>query len=429
MSASDIPTRGGLAVLSSASAGGAGIAARRMASAMIAHSSFQTDFIDGTALGAILPEDVSKQSSFSNHTISDTHFTYEYPGYSRGWVIDLLRSYDVLNIQWASYLLSLAELDALSSTGKPIFFTAHDFHYLTGGCHYPADCSRFHTDCRNCPQIDRSRISPARIASNHAIKRKIFARPNVHLIAPSVWLHDHIVAAGIVPPARAHVVRNPYVAENPPILDRKRDPLRILLIADSLYEGRKQMPLALEALALLVTERAAKGGDPNITVDLVGRSDKALLAGLRTAGVPHKSHGRIVDNHARLSQIFARTDIMLTCSNEDNWPNILVETGAYGALPIVGPGHGCAEFVQRYNFGEIASDYTAPAFAAAITRGIECWRKEAAAKNLEKIRADHAPQVAAQAMDTLLKAALDASASQYPSQNRRQSQDVRLSAI
>jgi len=396
---------GGLAILSSASAGGAGIAAKRMATAMRDHSDIETDFIDSASLGGFLPSDVAQQTSYSNRAVSDTHFTYEYPGFARGWLIEMLRGYDVLNIHWATYLLSLGELDALARSGKPMFFTLHDFHYLTGGCHYPASCTGFEAGCHSCPQVDRTRIAPPRIARNQAIKRDIFARPNVHLIAPSAWLRDRAVGAGIVPQARAHVLRTPYTPGRAPLLHRKRDPLRILLIADALHEGRKQMPLALEALALLVAEHTAKGSSTNIRVDLVGKSDDALLEQLRNAGIPYKAHGKIAD-HGRLAQIFSRTDLLLTCSTEDNWPNILVEAGAYGAVPVVGPGHGCAEFVQRYNFGQIATEYTAPAFAAAMSRGIERWTQADCSRALEKIRADHTPQGAAREMQALINAAL-----------------------
>lgn len=396
---------GGLAILSSASAGGAGIAARRLARALREHGEIGTDFIDSASLGGFLPPDVARQTSFSNHAISDTHFTYEYPGFARGWLVEMLRGYDVLNIHWATYLLSLGELDALSRAGKPMFFTLHDFHYLTGGCHYPASCTGFEAGCHNCPQVDRSRIAPPRIARNHAIKREIFARPNVHLIAPSAWLRDRAVTAGIVPRARAHVLRNPYAPARAPLLHRKRDPLRILLIADALHEGRKQMPLALDALAQLVSARRTAGAEGAVKVDLVGKSDEALLAQLEAMGVPHTAHGRLTDRD-RLAQIFARTDLLLTCSNEDNWPNILVEAGAYGAVPVVGPGHGCAEFVQRYNFGQIATDYTPEAFAQAMMRGMECWSEADCTRALEKIRADHTPQRAAHEMQSLIKSAL-----------------------
>lgn len=395
-----------LAILSSASGGGAGIAANRLAAAMADHTDRAVHFIDGQALGEMLPQDVAHQSNHSNFTISDTHFTVEYPGFSRGWVIETLRSYDVVNVHWATYQLSLAELDAISRGGKPMFFMLHDFHYITGGCHYPATCTGFRSGCHACPQVDRNRASPSLIARARAIKRDIFSRANVHLMAPSAFLRDAAVQSGIVPADRAHVLRNPYVPVRDPLLTRKRSPLRILLIADSLTEGRKQMKLALESLGQLVALRTQQGITAPIQVDLVGKSNESLEQAMREANVPFRLHGRITD-HGRLSEIFARIDIVLTCSNEDNWPNILVEAGSYGCMPVVGPGHGCEEFVRRYGFGEVAEAYTPAAFVAALTRAIDGQSVDHSATALAAIRADHAPSLAAERFSALIDMAQD----------------------
>jgi glycosyltransferase involved in cell wall biosynthesis len=328
----------------------------------------------------------------------------EYPGFSRGWVIDMLCGYDVVNVHWSSFQLSLAELDAVSRAGKPMFFMLHDFHYITGGCHYPATCTGFRSGCHACPQVDRNRASPALIARNRAIKRDIFARENVHLMAPSAFLRDAAVQSGIVPRRRAHVLRNPYVPLQGPLLTRRRDPLRILLIADSLNEGRKQMPLALESLGHLMAQRKAAGLEAPVQVDLVGQSTPALETCLRDAGVPYRLHGRITD-HARLTEIFARIDIVLTCSNEDNWPNVLVEACSYGCVPVVGPGHGCEEFVRRYGFGQIAPEYTPTAFAAALSAALAGWSAADCGSAAQAVRADHRPEQAAAAFCGLIDAA------------------------
>jgi glycosyltransferase involved in cell wall biosynthesis len=394
--------RGGIAILSSASGGGAGIAAKRLSAALAAHSGCHVDFIDGQMLGEYVPLDVAPQSNYSNGTISDTHFTYEQAGLCRGWLVEMLAGYDVVNVHWATYLLTLAELDAISRLGKPMLFTLHDFHWLTGGCHYPAGCTRFAQGCLSCPQLDRNLGNPAVIARNLSIKREILARPNVHVITPSRFLRDHAVACGAVPEARAHVLRNPYAPLRAASPARAPDiAQRILLIADSLHEGRKQMHLALDTLKAFF---AARGPDaPPVEVDVVGQSDEALKRHLREAEVPHLRHGRVTE-HLHLTGILSRSDVLLTCSNEDNWPNILVEAGSYGCIPVVGPGHGCEEFVHRYGFGQVASDYTVAAFTQALEAAFASRTLDLALGAQAAIRQDHAPEVAAAGFMDLLSA-------------------------
>lgn len=380
-----------IAVLSSAGAGGGGIAAHRLAQALDAQDGLSAEFLTAEELGGFLPEAVVPSGSKSNRQLTDTHFTVEYPGYRRDWLINLLSGYDIVNVHWASYLLGLAELETLAARGTRMLFMLHDYHYFTGGCHYPAGCTGMARGCLGCPQVDSSLCDSRFIPVNLRVKRAIFAHDNVHLAAPSGFLRDQAVSSGIVSGDRAHVLRNAYAPLDTGAGRPDDDIIRILLIADSLAERRKGMPLALDSLAAL-HDRLPAGR--RVQIDVVGQADPMLVDRLTASGLTHVLHGRISD-HARLVGIFAASDIVLSCSYEDNWPNILVEAGAYGCVPVVGPGHGCAEFSETYGIGGIARNYTADAFADALMTTIS--GLSSIPEAIARIRNDHrADQVAAQ---------------------------------
>lgn len=385
-----------VAVLSSAGGGGAGIAARRMANAVSGSATMEADFIDIATLGEAVEQSISPQDSLTNHTISDTHFTVENSGYQRGWMIDMLdQNYDLVNIHWASYLISIGELLALGLRGKPMLFMLHDFYYTTGGCHYPSTCTQLGTGCLACPQVDTKRCSRTVIADNYKIKQKLFSLPNVHLAAPSAYLRDEAVKSGIVPIERAHVLRNAYV----PVADfdpQRPFNRRVLLIADSLHEGRKNMRFALEVLGML------RSLGTEFMVDVVGAAAPEMKAYLAATNVRHVFHGRITD-HDELAAIMQKADVLLSASLEDNWPNILVEAGSYGCVPVVGPGHGCEEFVQRYGYGAVAEDYTIKAFVAAMLEILGENSQEARQRAALAIREDHAPSQVAHNFAALTK--------------------------
>lgn len=364
-----------VAVLSSASGGGAGIAARRLTHALNLRPDVQADFIDATALGGRLPPDVALPGSLSNRRITDTHYTVEYSGYVRGWLIEMLDEYDVINVHWASFLIGISELDELSRRGKSMLFTLHDYYYITGGCHYPAGCGRNEYGCFGCPQLDADRCDPAAVPFNLSIKKRIFSRPNVHLAAPSEFLVKKAITSGIIVPERAHVLRNAYESERGLEIGDGGDPVRIVLIADSLSEQRKGMPLAIDALANASDRFAKQLKKPMFVVDIIGQTTDDLEARLSEARFPHVLHGRITD-HSKLVEIFVRANYLLTCSYEDNWPNILVEAGSYGCVPIVGPGHGCEEFVRVFSTGHIAKDYSPKAFSDELEAAINSHGRE-----------------------------------------------------
>lgn len=385
-----------IAVLSSASAGGAGIAASRAAEALNGSGRFHADFIDIKTLGQKVPESVSPEGSLTNRKISDTYFTVEHAGFTRGWMVELLAGYDLVNIHWASHLVSCSELLSLALRGQPMLFTLHDFFYATGGCHYPATCQQLAAGCSACPQVDTARCDPAVVEHNSALKRQIFAQPNVHFSAPSAFVCDTAVQAGIVPARRAHVLRNTYRPIDTFDPDKPFTG-RILVIADSLYERRKNMPFALEVLARL----HALGTVP-FHVDVVGQAAPELQDYLASRGVPHSFHGHMAD-HGALTRIMQQTDVVLSASLEDNWPNILVEAGCYGCMPVVGPGHGCAEFVEHYGFGVVARDYAVGSFTTALQAALNQRQTSKRSKAASAIRHDHAPATFAVAYGTRVR--------------------------
>lgn len=393
-----------VAVLSSASGGGAGIAARRVADAMNLRDDLEVDFLDMIALGGRIPGDAAPPGNMSNQRITDTHFTVEFPGFMRGWIIELLGQYDVLNVHWASYLMGISELDELSRQGMPMLFTCHDYYYFTGGCHYPATCQLRMQGCVACPQVNTRWCSQNVIAENLKIKRRILSRKNVHLSAPSAFLVSEAKEARMIQSDKAHVLRNPYTPERPLEAKQPGPRHRIALIADSLVERRKGMPLAIEALSR-VQERLR--GKPFV-VEIIGHADEALISLLSDSGLEYVLHGKI-SVHRQLVDVIASCDCLLTCSNEDNWPNVLVEAGSYGVVPIVGPDHGCEEFSRHFGIAHIATGYTPEAFAHAIGAALRNADFVDSKEFAGRVREAHDPQTVAASYASIIGALVPAS--------------------
>lgn len=370
----DVPARAGtvgeagvrrIAILSSASGGGAGIAARRIWAGLSRTPGNLVDFVDIATLGETLPPVAVVPSSSSRRGRTDTHYTGEFPGFVRGWMTSLLAGYDLINVHWASFLVSTTELLEVARAGRPMLVTMHDYYYLTGGCHYPAGCTGQAEGCVGCPQVNEAVFPRSSVMAAFREKKELFSLPNVHVSAPSRHLVDAAVASGFVPSSRAHVIRNIFE----PVLgmpgsdapDRRK---HVLLIAASLVERRKGTMLALAALAEASTH--VEG----MVVHLVGQMDSAIQQVCRDANLKVVDHGKISDER-HLAEIYRQVGVILSASLEDNWPNVLVEAGSYGVVPVVGSGHGCEEFCRVFDVGEVVDRYTPLAFAEGIRNCIE----------------------------------------------------------
>ena len=86
-------------------------------------------------------------------------------------------------------LIAEDQLFELAMNGKTVVATLHDQRLLTGGCHYAIDCKLFETGCAKCPHIN----SIFDKIPNLSLSRKISAINDAQdfqpkFISPSLWM-------------------------------------------------------------------------------------------------------------------------------------------------------------------------------------------------------------------------------------------------
>ena len=94
--------------------------------------------------------------------------------------------YNLLHLHWINQrFIPLSQLPA----DKPIVWTLHDSWPFCGVCHYFLDCTRYKTQCGNCPFLhsnDENDLS-------HQVwekKQDAYRNLNLHIVTPSRWLAD-----------------------------------------------------------------------------------------------------------------------------------------------------------------------------------------------------------------------------------------------
>lgn len=358
------------AVLTSATGGGGGIAAKRVYIAIknSLSENESIELIDIETLGGALPYDVTPHQGGSNKKFSDTHYTVEFPGFSREEVISKLGKYDALNIHWCSYLITITELTRLANKGVRIVFTCHDFYYIFGGCHYPHTCSKWMNGCVKCPQIDVSKFPEYDSSHDYTLKSSLLSHPNVYVTAPSQHVISRAEQSCPNLIGKTSVIKNPISdrSEFNSIgrYSREHNKIKLLVIADSAHERRKAFSLACESI--LVADEILKPSGISVHVTFVGQGADSFQSILTSRGIECINHGKLEMNE--IANVYKSTDAVFTPSLEDNWPNVLVEGLACGTLAVCGPGHGCEEFVTRYKSGIVAATYSPHSFAEAIKR-------------------------------------------------------------
>jgi glycosyltransferase involved in cell wall biosynthesis len=95
---------------------------------------------------------------------------------------------DIINLNWIADWLDYPSFFGFLPAGFPLVWTLHDMNAFTGGCHYSWDCDRFKTGCGDCPQLNHRRNPRDPSRANAALKRRLLAGRNLHIVANSRWL-------------------------------------------------------------------------------------------------------------------------------------------------------------------------------------------------------------------------------------------------
>jgi glycosyltransferase involved in cell wall biosynthesis len=318
--------------------GGAGIACRRLQTALQTQG-LETAILYRDTHGSKWPFYAERLSFLPYEHDKSVRFSYSLANF--GTDISQhpdIKSADIIHLHWINQgFLSLKNIQQLAATGKPIFWTLHDMWAFTGGCHYARGCTHYLQSCGNCPYL---RAPNENDLSNRIWKRKqSYFPPNIHFITCSEWLAQEARNSGLLRNFHIQSIPNPIdTAIFAPITQAQRISIRtqlgispaahlLLFVAMKVSEERKGFKYLLEALQYLKKEY------PNQVYEVLvlGKADAAAIDQL-----PYPTHtlGMVTDIVA-LSQWYAVADVFIIPSLEDNLPNTVMESLACGT-PVVG---------------------------------------------------------------------------------------------
>jgi glycosyltransferase involved in cell wall biosynthesis len=244
--------------------------------------------------------------------------------------LPVVKNADIVHLHWVANFINYPTF--FRNIKQPIVWTLHDINPFMGIFHFETDRLK---NIDTLGKLDRS-VLECKIRSIHK-------KDNIHVVCLSEWLKnqsEHSVALGRYP---HYLIPNGLDFSKYPVLNRDEAKAKIgvdnslktfLVVGAFLDSQNKGFPLFFDA------------------INKINRTDFNLLTvgrhpeGIKIDSKVNHTHFGSISDAGKLNDIYAAADITIIPSKEDNLPNVMLESFANGT-PIMSFGNGgMAEHMQ-----------------------------------------------------------------------------------
>jgi glycosyltransferase involved in cell wall biosynthesis len=314
--------------LSSSTSGGAGIAAKRLNSALKAfgiestiislNGSSREEIGDVVYVSRTLSSLIlGKISTIINLHLSRMSF-FSLFNRPAGNLLTVLRIFSpdttILHIHNWFNLTDFSELESLLQSGYKIVFTLHDESLFTGGCHYSFSCDFFTGTCLQCPRVPK--LLESKVLNNQNVAAAFVQKhlEELKFICPSNWIKSEALRSRVLNHADLVVIPNVF---------------------DTLSEVKFDNSCAKKSLVHIGVASVdpwhySKGGD--ILKQLIHYSE------INSSGLCFHLLSEY-SGEDKFARFWSEIDALFVPSRADNSPNVIHESKLYG-IPVLASNVG-----------------------------------------------------------------------------------------
>lgn len=239
----------------------------------------------------------------------------------------------------------------LLSNEKPVVWTLHDMHGITGHCSHSFSCERWQTGCGKCPDLScYPKLTKDTTAFIYKAKQVAYAKSILHVVVPSQWLMEK-VKNSILKNHNIHLIYNGV--DTSVYRPKETANLRRRL---EISPGKKIVLFS----ANLGVVNPFKGGEYlNRLVSEFANNESILFIAVGNSSSLHYSHKNLLNvpflsSACEMADYYNLADVYLYPSLADNCPLAVLESMGCGTPVLAFDTGGTAELVLHGETGYIA---------------------------------------------------------------------------
>ena len=294
---------------------------------------------------------------------------------------------DIVHLHWVGDgFLPIHELKRIPS---PLVWTLHDSWAFTGGCHLPADCSRFRERCGSCPQLSSRKSADL---SRWSWNRKYRAWHDLDLtvVSPSRWLADRARESSLFRARRIEVIPNGIDTAVFKPLDRQfaRQALNLPPNKKIILAGSMDFDLERKGARELIEAIRLLPGDlrDDAVLVVVGSSPRGFI------DLPLESvYLETRHDDVAMALTYAAADLYVHPSRQENLSNMIMEAMACGVPVVAFAIGGNGDMIDDRLTGRLVKPFDSGEFAECIQWVLEDEerRRTLAESSREKVCRDY----------------------------------------
>ena len=269
---------------------------------------------------------------------------------------------DIVHLNWIAG--GMIRIESLATIEQPIVWTFHDLWAITGGCHNPLDCIRYHETCGRCPILHSDR--------ENDLSRKVFFRKkaayskikNLSVVTPSKWLANCVKSGSLLNDRPVEVIPNGLDTSLFKPAGKTEARRRFNLPSDKkiiLFGGIRGVEYRLKGFHLLIA-----------ALKLVGRHDIELIVfgsshSRLAESIPFKTHFLgPVRNEKDLPAIYNAADLAVVPSYQEVFGQTASEALSCGVPVVAFATSGLLDIVDHQVNGYLAKPFETDDLAYGI---------------------------------------------------------------